>query len=266
MADNYRAWGCAPYRILVIHGGPGAAGELASLSNEISKSIACIELLQTQSKVEEEIQEIGEVISANMQIPIIMVGHSWGALISFLFAARFPSIVQKLVLIGCPPLREEYVERVRRTRWERMTSEKIRELKEIESRLDDSDPTIRTQAFQEFGKFYEEIDSFSLDKTLQLLDPKYLKYSYEIANKIWMDFLPIRKTNKLLEAISKISCPLVFIHGDFDPHPILGFEEPLKSIQKPYILHKLERCGHSPWIEKYAHQEFHRILKKELSL
>jgi pimeloyl-ACP methyl ester carboxylesterase len=264
MVHNFRTWGNAPYRILIVHGGPGAAGELALVSMEISKSISCIELLQTKTKVEEEIQEIFDVISKNLQIPIILVGHSWGALISILFAARFPNVAQKLVLIGCPPLREDYVQMVRDTRWERILPEKVRSLREIESEMDDSDPIVQNKAFQKFGKFYEEIDSFDLDPTLQLTDQQYLNYSYEIGNRIWIDFLPIRRSNRLLEAISKISCPMVFIHGYYDPHPVLGIEEPLKSIQKPYRIHILEKCGHSPWIERYAHQEFYRILKKEL--
>ena len=265
MEKNFRTWGAPPYHTITIHGGPGAAGELARFSKILSQDFSCVELLQTKFSVDDEIQEIYDMITKYADDLVVLIGHSWGALISLLFSARNLEAVKKLILVGCPPLVERYVQNVQDTRWDRISMDQLPKIKDIEFRMDDSDPQIQNQAFFEFGKFYETIDSFSLDPTLQIEDPSILRYSYEIANKIWLNFIPIRRSGQLLEEISKIKSELVFIHGEFDPHPIEGIEKPLQSINKPYTLHILKECGHSPWVEHYAYQQFYEILKKELN-
>jgi pimeloyl-ACP methyl ester carboxylesterase len=61
----------------------------------------------------------------------------------------------------------------------------------------------------------------------------------------------------------KIKCPVVAIHGDYDPHPAKGVREPLSGVIKDFCFISLKNCGHKPWIEQEAKEEFYRILKKE---
>ena len=61
-----------------------------------------------------------------------------------------------------------------------------------------------------------------------------------------------------------IECPVVAIHGDYDPHPAEGVEKPLASILKNFRFILLQNCGHKPWIEKHAKDIFYEILKQEL--
>ena len=44
---NFRLYGNKPYKIAVIHGGPGAPGEMAPVARELSSDYGVIEPLQT---------------------------------------------------------------------------------------------------------------------------------------------------------------------------------------------------------------------------
>lgn len=44
---NVRFYGNKPYKVAVVHGGPGALGSVAAISRELSKDFGVIEPLQT---------------------------------------------------------------------------------------------------------------------------------------------------------------------------------------------------------------------------
>ena len=64
----------------------------------------------------------------------------------------------------------------------------------------------------------------------------------------------------------QIRCPVVAIHGAYDPHPAEGVRGPLTSIIRDFRFILLDRCGHEPWIERWARDRFYEILKNELNL
>ncbi len=54
------------------------------------------------------------------------------------------------------------------------------------------------------------------------------------------------------------------IRGSDDPHPICGVTKPLTEIGKEYRLYLLDKRGHSPFMEKFAKNEFFRICAYEI--
>ena len=50
------------------------------------------------------------------------------------------------------------------------------------------------------------------------------------------------------------------IQGESDPHPVKGVMIPLQENGVPCETYILEKCGHSPFMEKYAKDEFYKIL------
>ena len=62
----------------------------------------------------------------------------------------------------------------------------------------------------------------------------------------------------------KIVCPVVAIHGSWDPHPTSGVKEPLQATLPDFRFVLLDECGHVPWIEKRARDRFYSILMKEI--
>lgn len=81
---------------------------------------------------------------------------------------------------------------------------------------------------------------------------------------IWKEAAVLRENGELLRLADEIRCPVVAIHGEYDPHPIDGVKLSLQNKIKDFIIYTLGKCGHSPWKEKHAHQEFYEILRKEL--
>ena len=42
----------------------------------------------------------------------------------------------------------------------------------------------------------------------------------------------------------------------YDPHPVRGVSEPLESKLPDFRMITMEQCGHDPWKEAYAREEF----------
>jgi hypothetical protein len=54
---NLRKYGKAPYKIAVIHGGPGAGGEMAPIARELASDWGVLEPFQTATSLEGQIEE-----------------------------------------------------------------------------------------------------------------------------------------------------------------------------------------------------------------
>jgi pimeloyl-ACP methyl ester carboxylesterase len=57
---------------------------------------------------------------------------------------------------------------------------------------------------------------------------------------------------------------VVAIHGDYDPHPAEGVRKPLTEVLEDFRFILLKKCGHTPWREQEARDDFFRILKREI--
>jgi pimeloyl-ACP methyl ester carboxylesterase len=86
----------------------------------------------------------------------------------------------------------------------------------------------------------------------------------DIYKSVWKEASHLRQTGELLKLGKKILCPVVAIHGDWDPHPARGVSEPLQATLKRFQFNFiiLEDCGHKPWIERRAKDKFYSILKE----
>jgi pimeloyl-ACP methyl ester carboxylesterase len=95
-------------------------------------------------------------------------------------------------------------------------------------------------------------------------EPEPLEASVDINSKVWAEAQRWRSSGELLKLADNIKCPVIAIHGDFDPHPADGVRLPLSGVLKQFRFILLKKCGHEPWTEKYARGRFYRILKQEL--
>ena len=109
---NLRLYGNRPFNVAVIHGGPGAPGEMAPVARELASDWGVLEPLQTATSLEGQIKELQAVLEKNGDLPVTLIGFSWGAWLSFMVAANCPTIVRKLVLVGSGPFEDKYVARL----------------------------------------------------------------------------------------------------------------------------------------------------------
>jgi len=255
---NLRTYGQAPFKVAVLHGGPGAPGEMAPVAKGLSRVCGVLEPLQTKDSINGQVQELKEVIEQHGDLPITLIGWSWGAWLGWIFAARYPALVKKLILVGSGPFEEHYTKQLRETRLNRLTPEEQVERQQI---FDFQAPN-KDELFARLGELTKKTDTYAA-LPLSLEDEK-IKPQVAIYNGVWPVAAALRKSGELLTYGAAITCPVIAIHGDYDPHPAEGVEKPLKSVLKNFKFILLKECGHTPWIEKAAKDKFYEILEKEL--
>lgn len=260
---NPRKYGRAPYTVVVVHGGPGAAGEVAPIASELSSRKGVLEPLQTALSIKGQVEELRYVLKQNSDPPVTLIGFSWGAWLAFICAAHDPQLVKKLILIGSGPFDEKYARGVEATRMGRLGEKDKREVKSLIGTLNNPAVKDRASVFQRFGALFSKADTY--DPISQAShDVDAVDYRLDIFQRVWPEAAALRSSGKLLDLGKQILCPVVAIHGDYDPHPAAGVEQPLASVLKDFRFVLLTHCGHRPWIEQSAREDFFRILKKEL--
>jgi len=262
MEENPRKYGKAPCKAALIHGGPGAAGELASVARKLASICGTLEPMQTEKTIDGQLNELKEILEAHGDIPLILIGHSWGAWLSFLFAARWPQIVQKLILIGSGPFEEKYVSKIMETRLSRLYKEERIKAGELIDALNDPGQRKKNEKLAEFGKLLARTDSFRPYQSEN--ENQTAKISYEIHKSVWREAEELRRSGKLLEQGKHIQCPVIAIHGDYDPHHYEGVKKPLAGVISDFRFILLRNCGHTPWKEREARESFYEVLEAEL--
>jgi pimeloyl-ACP methyl ester carboxylesterase len=213
--------------------------------------------------VEGQIEELEELITASTEAPIIAVGYSWGAWLGLMLAAKRPELVKKLILVGSGAFDDRYVQQLGDTRISRLTVEERQELKAITRMLEDPQVADKDNVFRRFGEIFSRTDSFD-----PIYDDGYaddiVSVSSDIFNSVWPQAAAMRTSGELLSLALKVRCPVVAIHGDYDPTPAEGVEKPLADRLERFKFVLIEKCGHTPWIERHARTTFFQILSDEL--
>ncbi len=257
---NLRIYGKKPFKVAVIHGGPGAPGEMAPVARELSSIRGVLEPLQTAKSLKGQIQELHTVLKEQGEFPVTLIGWSWGAMLSFIFAAQYPSLVIKLILIGSGVYEEKYAVNIMKTRLGRLSEdERLAVLSFMETL---NDPAIRDKntPMAQLGKLIAKTDSYDPLP----YDSEVLECQYDIYRNVWGQARELRSSGKLLELGKNIQCPVVAIHGDYDPHPPEGIRDPLSRTLRNFRFILLENCGHHPWLERRARDSFYSVLKSEV--
>ena len=261
--ENLRKYGEKPFSIAVLHGGPGVSGEMAPVAKKLSSLSGIIEPFQTATTIDGQVEELKEVLTKHGTLPVTLIGFSWGAWLSFIFAARHPSLIKKVILVASGAFTEEYASVPMETLLRRLDREEKEEAKSLIKILSDANEKNRNNEFAKFGALMSKANAFDpISSGFQIED---LNFQQEIFTNIRKEAAELRKTGELLALGKKIESPIVAIHGEDDPSPYKGVEEPLSQTLKSFDFILLKHCGHKPWIEKDATKEFFRVLEKELN-
>lgn len=261
---NPRKYGTAPFSIAVIHGGPGAPGSVAPVARELASKWGVLEPFQTAISLEGQIQELADLLDEHGDHPITLIGHSWGALLSFILAAHHPAIPKKLILVGSGVFEEKYAQGIMKTRLTRLNEKDKNEVLALMAAMNDSTIQDKDPLMAQLGGLLTKADSYDpITVESEALDCHFDQSVWK-ANSVWEEFEELRASGKLLELGRQIKCPVVAIHGDYDSHPLEGIRDPLSPILNDFKIILLKNCGHYPWREKEARERFFEILRKEL--
>jgi pimeloyl-ACP methyl ester carboxylesterase len=260
---NLRTHGAAPYRVAVIHGGPGAAGEVAPVARELARERGVLEPIQTATTVEGQVAELRSVLEEHAGLPVTLIGHSWGAWLCFMLAAQQPALVRKLVLVSSGPFEERYVAALREARTCRLSPEERAEFDQILAALGDPAAPDKDARFARLGALCSKTDDYDPVPEAPV-EGDAVEVQGELFQRVWEEATAMRRSGRLLALADRIRCPVVAIHGDYDPHPAAGVQEPLARCVQDFRFILLSQCGHKPWIERAAREEFYRVLEAEM--
>ena len=257
--DNLRTWGHGSFGLAVIHGGPGAAGSMAPVARELAADTGVLEPLQTGKSIDAQVEELRSILAEHCDGPCILVGHSWGAWLAWITAARHPGLVKQLILVGSGPFEARYAENIMDTRLERLDEALRGELRRIMASMDASGGDDGMLA--RLGELMRRCDGCDL---LPGTDDA-VKVRMDVHVPVWTQAAALRANGGLLAMAADIRCPVLAIHGDYDPHPADGVRVPLAARLRDFRFELLPDCGHEPWAERRARETFFGLLRREMT-
>jgi pimeloyl-ACP methyl ester carboxylesterase len=262
VVSNLRRYGAPPFVVAVVHGGPGAPGEMAPVARELSQIAGVLEPLQTAATIQAQVEELRTILEDNASLPLTLIGFSWGAWLSCILASFHPELITKLILVSSGPIDQKYASSIMKTRLRRLRGADKKEAAFLYHALtvSASSDDNYCRSLSRLSELISKADSFDLlpdkDDNAQL--------DMDIYRTVWDEASRLRGSGRLFEIVQHIKRPIVAIHGDYDPHPANGVKYPLSAAVRDFRFILLERCGHYPWRERSARDTFYRILKAEI--
>lgn len=250
--------------VIVLHGGPAAVGSARPLAQGLANKFRVLEPWQRGSgneplTVARHVADLHELIElrCSSERPAL-VGESWGAMLALAYAAEHPDDVGPLVLVGCGTFDTAGRTRLMQIREQRIT-EKMREhLRNLEAEcLQPAERMRRMQQVFSRADDYEPIDCQDEQDTVPDID-------LDAHTETWNDMLRLQAEGVYPAAFGRIKSPVLMMHGDHDPHPGRMIEAVLRRHMPHLEYHELAHCGHSPWNERHARDEFFAVLRSWL--
>lgn len=247
-----REYGAGTSPVIVLHGGPAAAGDVAPLARELGKCWRVIEPFQRGGSgvpltVATHVQDLDDLIRERCSRPPVLVGHSWGAMLALVYAAEHPTVPAGVILVGCGTFsaaaRADFKARLDA----RLTPQDRADLAELE--LTEPDPGRRLAAQGRIMTRVYGYDIEDVSDAIAIVDP----VAHE---QTWADMMRRQHDGTYPAAFATIRAPVLMLHGEEDPHPGSSIREDLRKHVPRLEYREFAKCGHSPWLERQAKHAF----------
>jgi pimeloyl-ACP methyl ester carboxylesterase len=235
-------------------------GEARPFAEQLGKDFGVVEPFLLSESLEGQINDLKVAIERHADVPVVLIGHSYGAMLSYIFAARFPELIEKLILISSGVFESTDAEKINKKRLSRLTDEQKHGLQTARDDYQKSEGKAKNIAFANLFTLVQQADAYDLlphENDLVVVRPAL----YE---SVWRDMLELRDSGELVAYGKDIQCPVVAIHGTFDPRSAKDIQKSLDKYVRNFRFILLERCGHYPWYEKRARRTFYHELKKNI--
>lgn len=185
-----------------------------------------------------------------------------GALLGFLFAARFPAQTRKLVMVAAPAFTAADAARIRPLQEGRLGAKARAQLAQLAAVLEsDADRSVRDQALADLARLLQPAEIF--ERAADIEDEPVIA-QHDIYTAVWREALRLRGDGDLLAHGRAIDCPVLLLHGDYDPRPAAAISAALAGVVRDFRAVILPRCGHLPWLERHARSVFFDHLRRAL--
>jgi proline iminopeptidase len=236
--------------IILLSGGPGLNSDyLKELYKVLKNKYRCIILHQRGTgksllkEVNKEtvnmsryIEDINGLYNELGEEALTLVGHSWGGMLSFSYAANQPDKVKKIILLNTGGITENFFKWFGSNLSMRLYPE---DLKLREAQIENKRATL-TAIWP--GYFYSRESAL---KTRPALDYKF--YNQSGINPLtagdW-----VKRRDDRVEKLKSFKAPVFLITGRQDPIGESVVYE-VKDILPQTDYYFIEECGHFPWLE-----------------
>ncbi len=251
-----RTYGNTGPLLVLLHGGPGAAGYMVQVARGLADSYRIVEPFQRGSgpdplTVARHIEDLREVLrSYDAEPSSAILGSCWGAMLALAYAATHSASVGPLILVGCGTFDVAARARLHEI-IELRRSETLRRFLERVAQIDDEDARLQATADAEMP-----IYSYDVQAPLEVET-----YDARALRETWNDMLALQDSGVYPASFAAIGVPVLMLHGAFDPHPGQLIRDSLQRHipQLEYV--ELERCGHYPWLERAVSGQFLTLVK-----
>jgi pimeloyl-ACP methyl ester carboxylesterase len=263
-ALRLRTYGSTGPQVVVLHGGPAAVGSATGLARGLSGAFRVLEPWQRGSgpealTVATHIADLhGLVTSRCAPGRPAIVGESWGAMLALAYAAAHPDAVRALVLVGCGTFDLDSRARLRATVAEREAALRPRLDALAEAFPDPAERAIHERALEKAMYDYAPIEAAHDDEAGEPFD-------LVAHNETWEDMVRLQQAGAYPSAFAAIASPVLMLHGVHDPHPGTMIRASLVPHIPQLEYREWERCGHSPWTERFVRDEFFEVINDWLT-
>jgi pimeloyl-ACP methyl ester carboxylesterase len=168
-------------------------------------------------------------------------------MLALVYATHHPPTPAGLVLIGCGTFSQAARAEFEARRALRLTPAdhaRIAHITEAEK-----DPNRR---LAEWGRVMTRVYGYDVDD-----GPSDLTVVDAVAHEqTWADIVRLINHGVYPAAFAAITCPVLMLHGEADPHPGHLTSDELRRHIPHLEYREFSKCGHSPWLERQARDEF----------
>jgi pimeloyl-ACP methyl ester carboxylesterase len=243
---------------IALHGGAAASGCAGPIARGLADSFRVLEPWQRLSgpeplTVATHVADLHKLVTIQTGQPPALAGHSWGAMLALAYAAKHPDTISAVVLVGCGTFDTNARARMKEIISGRLTDDDRHTIAEIERTTPDHGESLMKR-YEIIGRTY---DFDTLEDTDEMAEPFDGKAHKETGD----DVIRLQASGAHPAAFSAITTPVLMLHGDYDPHPGRMIRDGLKENIPHIEYHELARCGHEPWNERHARDEFFHVMK-----
>jgi pimeloyl-ACP methyl ester carboxylesterase len=256
-----RTYGSAGPHVVVLQGGPAAAGSAEGLARSLADSFRVLEPWQRRSggerlTVATHVADLHDVVLTRCaDTRPALVGHSWGAMLALVYASIYSDNISAPVIVGCGTFDPESRARMKRTIEERIDDDLRGRLQGLTAQhLSRQQTRFAEHLLMRPTETYAAIDVAEGDTWSEHFDLR----AHE---ETWQDMIRLQECGAYPNAFEAIALPVLMLHGSYDPHPGPMIRDSLRRYIPHLEYREFERCGHEPWSERYARDEFLRELR-----
>jgi proline iminopeptidase len=262
--------------ILLLSGGPGlSSGQLSRLRDSLSQRYKCVLFDQrgtgqshtspfdsTTINLKQSVEDISSLLKKLRFDRVIIVGHSWGAMLAVNFAIAHPSQINKLVLIGSGPLAFSDFMIQQDNIMGRTNSVERENMDRLQDSINQAKSPSEAIAYRKkLGKQFLKFISYDAMK----IDSMFEEVSKSRSNQA-TQFLMIQDLQKMnynvKNKIGSLNFPTLVICGRQDPIGLFPSIY-LKELNNKFNLVWIEKSGHFTWLEQPGpfYSELFKFLK-----